>query len=466
MTAAGPAESAPAERTDAPPPGPSAAFVLGIFAGAFAAVMFLPAAIPLVWLVLQAEEVFGLERCASAAFAILRILDDGSEPSVALMMTHDVAALRVQEGGALRTFGADLPSAGVAGVCAEADGRGVIQVQPRAYWAIACAVRDDRTVSVGLPLDSAGPTRRVVGLVLLLAIFVGIVTALGILRILRPLSMVAVALERVGAGERGVHVPQTGLRELDQLVYRLNSAARAVDDREDAILARIEVVQEMSRIVAHEIRNPLQSLELLSSLVAMEDDPAERIEIAQSIHHEVHTLGQVVHRLLRESAATGSLRLQFTRQPLAPLVDQVLALRRPQANSQGVRLTQGAMSWVEVDVDAALIKRSIENLVLNALQVVARNHGEVRIRVQEDGDHLVLVVEDNGPGVPEHLVDHVFEPNVTHGKKGGLGLGLTLVKGVIEAHGGTIRYDRSPMGGARFTARIPLRHDRAPEESR
>ncbi len=458
-TEAGQAGGAP------PRSGPSAAFVLGTFAGAFAAVMFLPATIPLVWQVLRAEEAFGLERCSTAAYAILRVVDEGGDPSRALMMTHDVSALRVRRGAENRSFGVALPDSQVDLVCASVPPRGVISPGSREYWAVSCTERDGIQVAVALPLDSAAPTQRVVVLVLLLAAFVGIVTALGILRILRPLSMVSVALERVRAGERGVVVAQTGLWELDQLVYRLNSAARAVDDREDGILGRIEVVQEMSRIVAHEIRNPLQSLELLSSLVAMEDDPKERLEIAQSIHHEVHTLGQVVHRLLKESAATGGLRLQFTRGQVAPLVDQVVALRRPQASSQGVKLTIGAMSFTEVDLDSTLIKRCIENLVLNALQVVARNSGEVRIRVQDDLDHFLLVVEDNGPGIPEQLVDHVFEPNVTHGKKGGLGLGLTLVKGVIEAHGGTIRYDRSPLGGARFTARIPMRQQRS-EESR
>ncbi len=458
------AEPAPVDAAPEPPrAGPSAAFVLGTLAGAFAAVTFLPAAVPLVWQVLRAEEAYGLERCSAAAYGIVRAIDEGTEPSDALMNMFDVDSLRVVR-EETRTFGVPLPSDQLDLVCASTPPRGVVSPQPRQYWAVSCVEQGGTQIAVASPLDAGGPTRRIVGSVLLLAVFVGIVTALGILRILRPLSMVSVALERVRAGERGVSVPQTGLWELDQLVNRLNSAARAVDDREDGILGRIEVVQEMSRIVAHEIRNPLQSLELLSSLSAMEDDPKERIEIAQSIHHEVQTLGQVVNRLLRESAVSGGLRLQFSQAPVAPLVDQVLALRRPQANSQGVRLSVGAMSWTEVDIDAALIKRSIENLVLNSLQAVTRNAGEVRIRVQDDDDHLLLVVEDNGPGVPEHLVDHVFEPNVTHGKKSGLGLGLTLVKGVVEAHGGYIKYDRSPLGGARFTARIPMHQPRSEEQ--
>lgn len=459
--AAEPPAGPPAGRTDRRP-GPSAALVLGALAGAFAAIMFLPTALPLVWQSLRAEEAFGLQRAAGATYAIHLQLQQGAPPSAELLWKHGLAALEITPpGGGPIGVGEAFAPGDVALLCGGSPPQGVVALG-RTLHAAACLERDGVRVVAALPLDASGPARRIIGAVLLLALFVGLVTALGILRILNPLSVLSRAIDRVGAGERGVIVPQTGLWELDQLVDRLNSAARSVDDREDAILARIEVVQEMSRIVAHEIRNPLQSLELLTSLVAMEEDPKERLEIAQSIHQEIQTLEQVVHRLLRESAAKGALRLQLTRAPVAPLVEQVVALRRPQANSQGVKITVGAMSWTEVDLDAALVKRSIENLVLNALQAVGRS-GEVRIEVVDVGPDLRITVADNGPGVPEHLVDHVFEPNVTHGKPKGLGLGLTLVKGVIEAHNGYVAYDRSPLGGARFTMHLPGSQPRSEE---
>ncbi|MEM6929805.1 MAG: HAMP domain-containing sensor histidine kinase, partial [Myxococcota bacterium] len=241
----------------------------------------------------------------------------------------------------------------------------------------------------------------------------------------------------------------------DDLVDRLNAAARSVEDREDTIVGRIQVVQEMARMVAHEIRNPLQSLELLTSLIASEEDDQEREEIAKSIRTEVQTLEQVVHRLLRESAARGALRLRVTTQPVAPLVEQVIALRTPQANGRSIRLTAGPISWTPAPFDSTLLKRSIENLVLNALQAVPPFTGHVEISVIEEEEHMLIAVDDNGPGVSEALGEQVFEPQVT-GKEGGTGLGLALVKGVLDAHHGDIRYGRSPLGGARFEARIPL----------
>ena len=250
----------------------------------------------------------------------------------------------------------------------------------------------------------------------------------------------------------------TGLAELDDLVDRLNAAARSVEDREDTIVGRIQVVQEMARMVAHEIRNPLQSLELLTTLIASEEDDQERQEIARSIRTEVQTLEQVVHRLLRESAARGALRLRVTSQPVAPLAEQVIALRTPQASSRSVRLTAGPLSWTPAPFDSTLLKRSLENLVLNALQAVPTYTGHIEISVIEEETHMLIAVDDNGPGVSETLGEQIFEPRITT-KEGGTGLGLALVKGVLEAHHGDIRYGRSALGGARFEARIPLESD-------
>lgn len=438
-------------------------------AGALSALTFVPTAIPLIWQIIAAEELFGVQHSTAAAYTVHAAVVSGSVPQQEWVDRFSVGTISVtvDDEPSERTvhLGRDVADDEIVRLCGATPPSGLVAISQRTMWAAACVEQEGVRVLVAEPLDPGAPARRVLLMVLLLAAFVGIVTALGVLRLLRPLSMVSRALDRVGAGERGVNVQQTGMSELDQLVNRLNAAARSVDDREDAILARIAVVQEMSRIVAHEVRNPLQSLELLTSLIASEDDPAERLQIAASIHAEIATLEQVVTRLLRESAAQGSLRLQITTQALAPLVDQVIALRRPQANSQGVRLAIGAMSWTEVEFDAALVKRCVENLVLNALQAVPRRNGEVVINVQDEDDGLTIMVDDNGSGVPANLVEHIFEPNVTHGKKGGLGLGLVLVKGVLEAHNGYIRYEPSPLGGARFRAWIPLTQPRT-EESR
>lgn len=441
-------------------PRPSAALVLGAMAGALAAASFLPTAIPLIWEIIQSEEARGREITRYAALAVQNRIERGEGTPETALSDYRVESLIVGVGSTAPVrLGSPIELTLVEPICGGEGRTEVVQGDGRTLWAVSCSERrEGPQVAAAVRLDPATQAQRVIALVLLLGLFVGIITALGILRLLRPLSEISGALARVGTGERGVRMSRTGLAELDELVDRLNAAARSVEDREDGILGRIEVVQEMARIVAHEIRNPLQSLELLTSLIASEDNDQERMQIAGSIHAEVRTLEQVVNRLLRESATRGSLRLKITVQPVAPLVEQVIALRRPQANGQNVRLSMGPVSWAAAPFDQALVKRSVENLVLNALQAVPRNTGHVQVSVLEEEEWLLILVDDNGPGVSPELQGHVFEANVTS-KEDGTGLGLALVKGVLEAHSGYICYGQSPLGGARFEARVPRETD-------
>lgn len=208
-------------------------------------------------------------------------------------------------------------------------------------------------------------------------------------------------------------------------------------------------------MVAHEVRNPLQSLELLTSLIEGEPNEAERRELARSIHEEIRALDQVVHRLLKEGASTGALRLQRKPQVVAVLLEQAARRHQPEAQRRGVRLSVGLLSRDEAPVDAAMLGRSIENLVQNALHAVSDRTGEVRLSVYRDSDRLQVVVDDNGPGVDEKLGDRIFESGTT-GRPDGHGLGLALVRAVMLAHDGSIEYSTSPLGGARFQATLPL----------
>jgi len=97
----------------------------------------------------------------------------------------------------------------------------------------------------------------------------------------------------------------------------------------------------------------------------------------------------------------------------------------------------------------------VENLISNALQAVMDDTGQIEVSAVEDPPWLIVTVDDNGPGVDPEIVDHIFEADVT-GRTDGTGLGLTFVKGVVEAHGGRIEYHPSMMGGARFVASLPL----------
>ena len=433
---------------------------MGVLTGLLAAVTVLPTAVALYVYYSDAERVLAERQSTAAATVGLRMMQDrvkltGMDPSLppGIRDVLNVDLLYAQDlaGNVFYQEGRETPQVLLDRVCRQEVA--TLYTIDNVTMVFACQTTEEYQVITAIKPEQVA-IWRITGLVLAMALIVGIVTALGVLRLLTPLSRVSNALKRVSFGERGVRVRPSGLAELDELVNRLNTAARAMEEREDAVSARIQVVQEMARIVAHEIRNPLQSLELLTSLVAAADNPAERAELADSIHVEIRTLDQVVTRLLRRGAGD-SLRLIRTHMSLGKVLNQVISVRRLEAESKGIRLEEGQLTPIMTSFDQALIGRSLENLLLNAMQVVPAEGGLVQVSLLEEQGFAKIVVEDNGPGVDPSIQDHLFEVDVS-ARPGGTGLGLALVKGVIEAHGGFIEHDRSILGGARFTAYLPV----------
>lgn len=454
---------------DVPLPAPRrtrATLVLGVLSGALAAVTVLPATIPLTWRVVATEDAAELRQVHIAATAV-RALIDADTP-----LPSGLAARLGVDG--LRWTGADQAVRWSDGVLPPLPSTS-LPCTPRTFatryvthgderWAVACDDRSGSTlIAVHKPGDSSATF--VAGLVLGLALLVGISTALGVLQVLQPLSDVSRALQRVGAGERGVRATTTGLSELDELVDRLNAAAEAMEDREDAILARIELVQHLARMVAHEIRNPLQSLELLTSLIAAESERGEREDLAAAIQAEIRILESVVARLLRDAPGQAALRPTRTPTRIREIIQHVITLRRVEAQRKGIVLEAGVLHDVTIRLDRALVSRAVENLVTNALQAAPEGSGLVRVSTELEEAWFTLYVDDNGPGVAEHLGQSIYQANVTT-REGGHGIGLALVQGVMQAHDGYVEHDGSPLGGARFTCRLPLEPDPTREAPR
>lgn len=287
---------------------------------------------------------------------------------------------------------------------------------------------------------------------------VGLSTALGVLQLLSPLNRIPEGLARVAGGERGVRLTRTGLKEVDELIEHVNAAAQAMEDREDAIRARIEVVQEIARLVAHEVRNPLQTMELLADVMSSEENPEERRALASSLRHEIGILEHVVTRLLSEHKGA-ALRLTRSEAWVNDLIRRVVTLRQPEARLAQIDLSyRGLDTDFAMHADRALLSRAIENLVANALSFVRKGQGRIEVSASEHGDTIILQVDDNGPGVAPELADRVFQSGVT-GREGGTGLGLMFVQGVCAAHGGYAEHVRSPLGGACFRMVLPSHDD-------
>jgi phosphoserine phosphatase RsbU/P len=147
----------------------------------------------------------------------------------------------------------------------------------------------------------------------------------------------------------------------------------------------------------------------------------------------------------------GALSLRRTPLPLDAIVTAEVEEVRPLATERALDLVVDAPSGLTVLVDGDRIAQALQNLVTNAVKF-ARSRIEVRVR--SDGAQIAVVVEDDGSGIDPALLDTLFE-RFARGPQGGSGLGLSIARGIAEAHGGTVRAANRPEGGARFELVLP-----------
>ncbi len=296
--------------------------------------------------------------------------------------------------------------------------------------------------------------------VMVVAVAVGVVASR---RVTGRVADLAAATERVGAGDLDVVVPTDVNDEVGELTRAFNEMVRDLRESRDRIeyLQRIGAWQDFARRLAHEIKNPLTPIQLAAQEVARAyrgDDPAygAKVEEARSIiEEEVATL----RRLVGEFSEFAKLpRAELSEADLGDfLTDTERSLPAALAAPEGVEVRfEEVAEPLSVRVDAMMLKRCVDNLVLNAVEALAEEGqgGEVVVRGLRDGSRAVIEVADDGPGIDGDPA-RIFDPYYTT-KSEGTGLGLAIVKKVVLEHGGAIGVTRNEGGGSVFRISLPL----------
>ncbi|HTU11489.1 MAG TPA: ATP-binding protein [Allosphingosinicella sp.] len=268
--------------------------------------------------------------------------------------------------------------------------------------------------------------------------------------------------------ERRVEKRTRELAEANAALVAEIEQRRQIAGRLDVIQAelfhasRLSVAGQMAAVIAHELSQPLtaalNSVNVARRLLAS-SDPGRDVELREVIEEtgrEIDRASEIVRRLrfyIRRGA------VERVPEPVAPMVEEAVAFAAVGPNALGVTISQYFDPLVPVAlVDRVQIQQVVSNLVRNALEALqGRPHREMGVTTGalEDGD-LELIVHDNGPGVAPEMRDSLFEPFKTT-KPGGMGLGLSICKAIVEAHGGRIAHEPSFGGGAtfRFTLKVP-----------
>jgi len=243
---------------------------------------------------------------------------------------------------------------------------------------------------------------------------------------------------------------------------------RARIREQDAEHARMEAEVERQRnallsVVSHDLRTPLATITGAAGALLDEQgprEPAVRRELLQSIADEGSRLTRLVSNLLDVTRLeSGSIKLDKQWQLLEEVIGSALSRLEPQLAGRMV-VTNLPGEPALVAFDAVLIEQVLMNLVENALKYTPSN-AEIRIGASTGTDEVRVYVEDQGPGVPKGDEHRIFEKfqraaGAETKTKWGTGLGLTICKGIVEAHGGRIWAENRPEGGARFQFTLPI----------
>lgn len=233
-------------------------------------------------------------------------------------------------------------------------------------------------------------------------------------------------------------------------------------ERRERRRSRFEAAGRMAAELAHEVRNPLGSLELFASMLHedLEDRPAQR-DMAEEVLKGVRRLSSTVTRLLSAVRGSGMRRGWCD---LAALARDGMQFVAPIAQARQIVLTAPAADEsLRVQADAEALHQALLNLLGNALDVTPAG-GRIDVRVHAGDQEVALEVHDSGPGVPLALRERIFEPLFTT-RDGGTGLGLAVVERVAMDHGGRADAGDSPLGGAVLRLRFPAQREHSKESS-
>ena len=273
--------------------------------------------------------------------------------------------------------------------------------------------------------------------------------AIGFVVSLPPLETIFIGMTILATGFMSTRLTRVFRRVIMNEVTRVRLATLYNDARQ-AVTAR----EDMLKIVSHDLRNPLNTIAMTADLIREQTIPeSERNRYLDMILRSGHRMNRMIQDLLDVARVErGQLAVEPVTASLPAIVNDAIDMMAPMALQHGVALdAELDADLPAVVADPERIVQLFSNLVGNALKFTPTG-GTVCIRAQRKHDRIRVAVRDTGPGIPANDVDNIFASfwQAKKADRRGIGLGLTIARAIVEAHGETIGVESTPGSGAEF----------------
>ena len=296
--------------------------------------------------------------------------------------------------------------------------------------------------------------RRILLINLFSLIFIGLaggaVLTSSALQPVRRLADTVRGIMRTGRTEARVPAQNTG-----DVLDELSSLVNAMLDRIDAVLAGMRGALDN---VAHDLRTPMTRLRGIAETALRSEDPVLLREALADCLEESDRVVAMLNTLMDISEAeTGTMALRREPTDLNDLIRQTVEMYEDVADERGVQVETAATPELVADVDRNRLRQVLANLLDNAIKYTPAG-GRVEVRAGREGGTVVVQVKDTGAGIPPDELPRIWD-RLYRGDKSrstrGLGLGLSLVRAIVRAHGGEVSVQSAPGQGSTFVLRLP-----------
>jgi signal transduction histidine kinase len=244
-----------------------------------------------------------------------------------------------------------------------------------------------------------------------------------------------------------------GLRRRNRELERTNEELRATQ-KELLRSERLSALGKMAGMILHDLRNPLSVLRSHAEMMQMDLADTEGLSRGLTlIVREVDRMNDLANELLDYSR--GEIRLNTAIVHADDLLESLAGIATPRLAGRDIELELESHLTHPLILDRSRMLRVLSNLVDNSRKAIGK-HGKITVQIDEQATSVRIVVRDDGRGMPASVLEHVFEPFYSAEHGGGTGLGMAIVRTVVEAHDGTVYVDSEEQKGTTVTIELPV----------